>query len=298
MDWIMQTLTQLGEHFGLVLIACAELAAAVALLIKGQHKKKGTPIQTARGRGARNLLLQELDRRSDQVFILMRRSDLMPIAAAGSAEKLLGISLEELQTNLTTLLQRMADRDAGEQMWKSYRTWDGKTTLVDELQLKDGQWVVLTISRSADSVYDLLTFNRSTELHDQIERYENRLSQVEEESQSKTSFQSRMSHEIRTPMNGIIGMLTLARGHMAADAPAMQYLTKAGELSDHLLSLINDILDMSRIEAGKVELEERPFSLRDFGTKLYDMFAKTLDARGIKYEVNYENVSVDYVVGG
>lgn len=88
MDWIMQTLTQLGEHFGLVLIACVELAAAVALLIKGQHKKEGTPIQTARGRGARDLLLQELDRRSDQVFILMRRSDLMPIAAVGNTQKM------------------------------------------------------------------------------------------------------------------------------------------------------------------------------------------------------------------
>lgn len=64
-----------GEHFGLVLIACAELAAAVALLIKDQHKKKGTPIQTARGRGARNLLLQELDRHSDQVFIRDTRLD-------------------------------------------------------------------------------------------------------------------------------------------------------------------------------------------------------------------------------
>ena len=297
MDWIMQTLTQLGEHFGLVLIACVELAAAVALLIKDQHKKKGTPIQTARVRGAQDLLLQELDRRSDQVFILMRRSDLMPIAAAGNTQKMLGISLEELQTNLMTLMQQMADRDAGEQMWKSYRAWDGATTLVDELQLKDGQWVILAITRSADSVYDLMTFSRSTELHDQIERYENRLSQVEEESQSKTSFLSRMSHEIRTPMNGIIGMLTLARGHMKADDPTMQYLTKAGELSDHLLSLINDILDMSRIEAGKVELEEQPFSLRALGTKLYDMFAKTLDARGIKYEVTYENMSVDYVVG-
>lgn len=71
----MQTLTQLGEHFGLVLIACVELAAAVALLIKGQHKKKGTPIQTARGRGARDLLLQELDRRSDRVFIRDTRLD-------------------------------------------------------------------------------------------------------------------------------------------------------------------------------------------------------------------------------
>ena len=196
-----------------------ELAAAVALLIKDQHKKKGTPIQTARVRGAQDLLLQELDRRSDQVFILMRRSDLMPIAAAGNTQKMLGISLEELQTNLMTLMQQIADRDAGEQMWKSYRAWDGATTLVDELQLKDGQWVILAITRSADSVYDLMTFSRSTELHDQIGRYENRLSQVEEESQSKTSFLSRMSHEIRTPMNGIIGMLTLARGHMKRTTP-------------------------------------------------------------------------------
>ena len=108
MDWIMQTLTQLGEHFGLVLIACVELAAAVALLIKGQHKKKGTPIQTAWDR-------------SDQVFILMRRSDLMPIAAVGNTQKMLGISLEKLQTNLMTLMQQMANRDASEQVWKSYR---------------------------------------------------------------------------------------------------------------------------------------------------------------------------------
>ena len=111
-----------------------------------------------------------------------------------------------------------------------------------------------------------------------------KLMQVEEASQSKTTFLSRMSHEISTPMNGIIGMLALAEGKMQKQDPAMQYLDKANELSAHLLSLINDILDMSRIEAGKVELENKPFSLRAMGDKLYDMFAKTLDARGIRYE--------------
>ena len=97
-----------------------------------------------------------------------------------------------------------------------------------------------------------------TDLHGRLEQYEHRLQDAEDASQSKTTFLSRMSHEIRTPMNGIIGMLTLAKSRLSADNPAMQYLHKADELSDHLLSLINDILDMSRIEAGKVELEHKP----------------------------------------
>lgn len=297
MEWITQILTQLGEHFGLVLIACAELAAAVALLVKNQRGRKSGSTQPVRAKGAKEQLLQEIGRRDNEIYLLVRRRDMLPVASVGDVRKMLGISMEDLQSNLMMLKQSISNEEQSRQLWKSYRTWDGKTTLVDEVQLKDEQWAVMTITRSADDAYDLVSFSRSTELHDQIERYENRLSKVEEASQSKTTFLSRMSHEIRTPMNGIIGMLTLARSHMAPDAPAMQYLTKAGELSDHLLSLINDILDMSRIEAGKVELEERPFSLRELGSKLYDMFAKTLDARGIRYEVNYENVSVDYVVG-
>lgn len=98
-------------------------------------------------------------------------------------------------------------------------------------------------------------------------------------------------------MNGITGMLTLAERQLTPEHPAIQYLTKANELSGHLLSLINDILDMSRIEAGKVELEQAPFSLWALGGRLYDMFAKTLDANGIHYAANFEEMTADWVIG-
>ncbi len=98
-------------------------------------------------------------------------------------------------------------------------------------------------------------------------------------------------------MNGIIGMISLAKSRLRPGDEAMQYLNKADEVSAHLLALINDILDMSRIEAGKVELEHKVFSLRELGNRLYDMFAKQLQERGIHYEVNLEDMTVDSVVG-
>lgn len=123
--------------------------------------------------------------------------------------------------------------------------------------------------RCPDGKYDLFCFLRKTEDRKRLEEYQKKLDQAEEASQFKTSFLSRMSHEIRTPMNGIIGALTLAEGNLEPDAPAMQYLDKASELSDHLLSLINDILDMSRIEAGKVELEARPLQPAEIGAAAF-----------------------------
>lgn len=98
-------------------------------------------------------------------------------------------------------------------------------------------------------------------------------------------------------MNGIMGMISLTKEKLEPDSPVLQYIDKADELSEHLLALINDILDMSRIEAGKVELEEQPFSIKTLGTRLYDMFAKNLEERGIAYAVNYENMSVDMIIG-
>lgn len=231
--------------------------------------------------GAVGQMVKELNRNPDEVRLLIRRKDMLPVYAVGDMEALLGIRLEDLQGDVATLLPQLADPAAGRALWKSYAAWDGAQELTDELHMKNGEWVYVDVRRGESDTVDAATLRRSTTLHQQIEKFEKSLQKAEEASQSKTTFLSRMSHEIRTPMNGIIGMLTLAEGKLTPDSPAMQYLHKADELSDHLLSLINDILDMSRIEAGKVELEEKPFSLRALGQKLYDMFAKNLEVRGI-----------------
>lgn len=294
--FITDLLAALGEHLPLLLVGCAEILLAVYLIGKllwgkVQHKSSG------KGRGAEAIFLQEWKRQSEEVCILLRRRDRMPVYTVGNLREVLGVTLTRLREDAASLLAGLDDETERKQRWKTYLDWDGAKPLVAEMAMQNGRWVRFIAHRSRNDNYDLIFGRDITHEHQRLEDDKTKLMQVEEASQSKTTFLSRMSHEIRTPMNGIIGMLALAEGKMQKQDPAMQYLDKANELSAHLLSLINDILDMSRIEAGKVELENKPFSLRAMGDKLYDMFAKTLDARGIRYAVNFEGVTVDWLLG-
>lgn len=294
--FITDLLAALGEHLPLLLVGCAEILLAVYLIGKllwgkVQHKPSG------KGRGAEAIFLQEWKRQSEEVCILLRRRDRMPVYTVGNLREVLGVTLTRLREDAASLLAGLDDETERKQRWKTYLDWDGAKPLVAEAAMQNGRWVRFIAHRSRNDNYDLIFGRDITREHQRLEDDRTKLMQVEEASQSKTTFLSRMSHEIRTPMNGIIGMLALAEGKMQKQDPAMQYLDKANELSAHLLSLINDILDMSRIEAGKVELENKPFSLRAMGDKLYDMFAKTLDARGIRYAVNFEGVTVDWLLG-
>lgn len=125
---------------------------------------------------------------------------------------------------------------------------------------------------------------------------EDALSQANRANEAKSVFLSNMSHDIRTPMNAIIGFTTLALSHIDHKEHVEMYLQKIMTSGNHLLSLINDILDMSRIESGKMHLEEKPCSLPDILHNLRsimqaDIHAKQLelymDAKGIRNEDIY-----------
>ena len=299
MGIVTEMLTMLGANLPLVAVGCAEVLAAAALLGRAavMRTQMGKTRASLAPVGMNRDIQRVLTLESGEVMLVLRRENMMLLACTGDPEKLLGVSYTALRDNIANLNAAFSDKSRCYAVWKKYMAWDGREMFDEAVQSGDGRWMRFIVRRTPDGEYDLLCFRDITALHDRIEECEKRLAGAEEESRAKTTFLSRMSHEIRTPMNGIIGMISLAKSRLRPGDEAMQYLNKADEVSAHLLALINDILDMSRIEAGKVELEHKVFSLRGLGDRLYDMFAKQLQARGIRYEVNLEDMTVDSVVG-
>ena len=115
---------------------------------------------------------------------------------------------------------------------------------------------------------------------------EDALLQANKASEAKSVFLSNMSHDIRTPMNAIIGFTTLAITHSDRQERVKEYLEKIMSSGNHLLNLINDVLDMSRIESGKVHLEEKPCSLPDILHGLCDILQPDVHAKKLKLHVS------------
>ena len=307
MQQLILFLQFLRTHAGLCLIAGIELLVASFLFCVSMkrwvlrpfsgHAAGGLRAAENRVGFAEAQLLKALQEQKDSALLLLRRSDLLPLAVSGDPEALLRVPLPVLHEDMSRIFSGQTDPAAGRRLFQRYRDWDGQTEMRALLSLPGDEWTSLRIQRTEDQAYDLLLLRRCTEEQKLLEDMKRSLAAEEENSQSKSSFLSRMSHEIRTPMNGIIGMLTLAKGRLAENDPARQYLDQAAELSDHMLALVNDILDMSRIEAGKVELAAAPFSLRALGRKLYDMFAENLKSRGVHYSVDFEAVEADWLLG-
>ncbi|MBT9777867.1 response regulator [Clostridium sp. MCC353] len=120
---------------------------------------------------------------------------------------------------------------------------------------------------------------------------------AENASKAKSDFLSRMSHEIRTPMNGIIGMTAVARMSVDNKHKLLDCLDKIDMSSNYLMNLINDILDMSRIESGKIELYEEEFRLSILLERISLMFKQKAEDAGILFSVNDSGLSVDWVIG-
>ncbi|MBR4902825.1 MAG: response regulator [Victivallales bacterium] len=123
------------------------------------------------------------------------------------------------------------------------------------------------------------------------------LTAAEEANKAKTIFLSNMSHEIRTPMNAIIGLDNIALNDPEATPKIKDYLTKIRDSAHHLLDLINDILDMSRIESGRMTLKNEEFSFSDLIKNINTLFSGQSQEKGVDYQCHINGHIDDYYIG-
>ena len=177
-----------------------------------------------------------------------------------------------------------------------------------EFKIESGEWLrakFTTIERNDDR--EVVSFVLSFMLlsDDQVEKLEldakiaeqndllekqqvmlqKALSMAQSSDRAKTTFLSNMSHDIRTPMNAIVGFTDLAIAHIDEKQLVLDYLRKLGQSSNHLLSLINDVLDMSRIESGKMVLSEKNEDLIEIVNALKDIVQADIDAKKLAFDV-------------
>ena len=128
------------------------------------------------------------------------------------------------------------------------------------------------------------------ELDEQRVRLEDALDQAQSANHAKSAFLMNMSHDIRTPMNAIIGFTTLANERVEDTEAVRDYLQKISVSSDHLLSLINNVLEMSRIESGQIELRDRECSLQEILSDVRTIVQADVAAKNINFSIDLADV--------
>ena len=135
----------------------------------------------------------------------------------------------------------------------------------------------------------------NTKLQEQQIALEEALGLAQSANRAKTTFLNNMSHDIRTPMNAIIGYTGLALSHIDNKAQVQDYLSKIGHSSNHLLSLVNDVLDMSRIESGKVSIDENDEDLSEILHTLRNIVQADINSKNLDFFIDTD-VTNQYVV--
>ena len=217
----------------------------------------------------RDELFMKLSMNVDDVFLMLDAQTNRADYVSPNAEKLLGITVEQVQEDVR-VLGKLHPQDPTEQTASDLtglavneqREWD-----FEYIHQKTGEhrWFhVIAMGSNVEGrmKYILVMSDRTAD-----KKINQALSEAvhaaETANRAKSTFLSNMSHDIRTPMNAIIGFTTLAVSNIHDKERVQDYLSKILASGNHLLSLINDILDMSRIESGKIHLEETEVNLSD-----------------------------------
>ncbi len=196
--------------------------------------------------------------------------------------------------NLNHIREELADKDHIELQFKmkrqdadDYEWCSVVVTMADE---EAGKLTAITVAvRNIDDV-----IRREEE---QREMLAQAVERAESANRAKSDFLSRMSHDIRTPMNAILGMTSVAAMHIDDKERVLDALSKITVSGKHLLGLINEVLDMSRIESGKVSLTESAFNLSDTTENLLTVFRSQMNEKGLALDAGIVRLEHENVLG-
>ena len=259
-------------------------------------KKKDTEIMY------REELFQKLSMNVDDVFLMLDAKTYHADYVSPNVEKLLGITVEQIRKDIRILGKLHMEGTPEKNYLEEIKVHEQREGDFEYVHLKTGEkrWfhnIAMGSEVNGKKKYILVMSDRTADWK-MNQALSEAVRAAETANRAKSTFLSNMSHDIRTPMNAIIGFTTLAVSNIDDQKRVRDYLGKILSSSNHLLSLINDILDMSRIESGKIHLEETEVSLSDV---LHDLktiisgqiYAKQLDLYMDAMDVTNEDVYCD-----
>ncbi|MCJ7862683.1 MULTISPECIES: hybrid sensor histidine kinase/response regulator [unclassified Blautia] len=245
----------------------------------------------------RDELFQKLSMNVDDVFLMLDAKTYEADYVSPNVEKLLGFTVEQIRKDIY-VLGKLHPRDS-ENPKKNYlegiQTSEQKEWDFEYVHQKTGEqrWfhiVAMGSEVNRKKKYILVMSDRTSD-RNMNQALSEAVRAAETANRAKSNFLSNMSHDIRTPMNAIIGFTTLAVSNIDDKKRVRDYLGKILSSSNHLLSLINDILDMSRIESGKIHLEETEVSLSDVLHDLKTIISGQIHAKQLELYMDAMDVT-------
>ena len=249
-----------------VVIACLLMVLLIALIVHRSRdalRRRDTEILY------RDELFTRLSRNVDDVFLMMDAETSRVDYVSPNIERLLGVPLEQVQQDIRALraLHPKDSPDHDKNFFEGIQCGEQSEWNADYAHQQTGErrWfhIVAMGSEVAGRTKYILVMSDRTADRKINQALSEAVAAAEAASRAKSTFLSNMSHDIRTPMNAIIGFTTLAVSNIDNQERVKDYLIKTLSSSRHLLALINDILDMSRIESGKLQLEETEVNLAE-----------------------------------
>lgn len=196
-----------------------------------------------------------------------------------------------------------------------YKAGDKHVMIEYQIKMPDDRviWVQEMILMSEETIYDIdiqkernivraiILFRNTSTFHEKEDREKEKLQlayqKVDLESKAKTDFMNRMSHDIRTPINGILGMMQIIRKNWGDMDKLDDSLNKMEVLTKHLNELVEDILNMSKLESDHMEIVNEPFDLNDMVEELNSLIDAEISLQNITYHNHMENVVHTHLIG-